>query len=257
MKQLENEYKNAISKEAADLWSRIEAGVDEYENKRQLQNEVKEEKVEIDIIKDDDERKKEDNITTISNNGTKKKIRMLYLGKGLVAVACMVFAIGGIMLLKDANIGERAYSSEPAASSEYYEPSDFTEELEISTDNEGVHISGSAETSEGVREQTDIELSLDSIDSVIEAFDCSYDDAVLIIEVLKDYDIEQPHNFVRKETEYEIPVEIIEKYGENIYAADLKDYNDAIYTAYCSFDPENNRVELVTVIYENTVIFEK
>ncbi len=31
MKQLETEYKNAISSELPDLWSRIEAGVDEYE----------------------------------------------------------------------------------------------------------------------------------------------------------------------------------------------------------------------------------
>ena len=31
MKQLDIEYKNAISLELPDLWSRIEAGIDEFE----------------------------------------------------------------------------------------------------------------------------------------------------------------------------------------------------------------------------------
>ena len=55
MKELEIEYTKQISLETPDLWSRIEAGIDEYEVKRKQnevvsETEVKEEKTDTEEV---------------------------------------------------------------------------------------------------------------------------------------------------------------------------------------------------------------
>ena len=56
MKQLEIEYKNAISLEVPDLWNRIEAGIDEYEATKKTDN--------ISYIKEETKEKKTNKINS-------------------------------------------------------------------------------------------------------------------------------------------------------------------------------------------------
>lgn len=89
MKAIETEYKNQISLEIPDLWSRIEAGVDEYE-KNKVNNTVSSVDTKaVETITDTQSEDKTDE-KVININRTKKIIPIL--GRIAVAAACIALA---------------------------------------------------------------------------------------------------------------------------------------------------------------------
>lgn len=84
MKQLETEYKNQISLETPDLWSRIEAGVDKYESERPETSEPSQ-----------GTQKSEDNIVNFKT----RKV-MYTIGRITVAAVCVLCLFATVNLLK-------------------------------------------------------------------------------------------------------------------------------------------------------------
>ena len=80
MKELEIEYTKQISLETPDLWSRIEAGIDEYEVKRK-QNEV--------VSETEVKEEKTDTIKVQKRNRT-----IIYLRNTVMAAAALLLAVG-------------------------------------------------------------------------------------------------------------------------------------------------------------------
>lgn len=84
MKQLDIEYKNQISMEIPDLWSRIEAGVDAYEA----------EKIKNTSSTEDVSEYKESNIVKFS----KKATRFATVGGGMIAAAACIFIVVKVVI---------------------------------------------------------------------------------------------------------------------------------------------------------------
>ena len=104
MKQLEIEYKNAISLEVPDLWSRIEAGIDEYEATKKTDN--------ISFIKEETKEEKKTNRVN-----TKKVIA--YIGRFSAAAVCLILAIGAFRLMSGSDKSSMTASEAPAAMVDY------------------------------------------------------------------------------------------------------------------------------------------
>jgi len=110
MKNLETEYKDQISAEAPDLWSRIEAGIDEIEAKK-------------DVSKD--AFTKESKATTITDASIKKKDNITYFNKNrgtiakiLAAVACLLIAVVAIRSGVLRNFGNMSKSAQSEVATE-------------------------------------------------------------------------------------------------------------------------------------------
>lgn len=109
MKQLDIEYKNQISAELPDLWSRIEAGVDAYEasKKNNASQEDASNIVKTSNVEDMD----------VLINKLARKRRFAIAGRIVAAAACLFVVVGVVRMMG----GRKDYSSDAGAS---YEASD-------------------------------------------------------------------------------------------------------------------------------------
>ena len=105
MKSLETEYRDAISLELPDLWSRIEAGVDEYEAKK------KNEKI---TYINTEEEKETDEDTVIKKINRKKTIAAI--SRYAAAAACLILAVGAFKVMGGSRKSESATAMSDAAS---------------------------------------------------------------------------------------------------------------------------------------------
>ena len=113
MKSLETEYRDAISLELPDLWSRIEAGVDEYEANK------KNEKITYINKKEETETEKEADpvIKKIHRKNTISNI-----SRFVAAAACLILAIGAFRMIGGSKSSNSATAMSDAAVA--YEASD-------------------------------------------------------------------------------------------------------------------------------------
>lgn len=118
MKQLDIEYKNQISQELPDLWSRIEAGVDAYEASK-INNASKEDApdkcVAADVVQS--QTASASNESNVINISAVRKRRFAIAGRIVAAAACLFVVVGVVRMFG----GRKNYTTDAGAS---YEASD-------------------------------------------------------------------------------------------------------------------------------------
>lgn len=137
MKQLDIEYKNQISAEVPDLWSRIEAGVDAYEASKR-NNASEQEKVETEAVKETAKvetiRKAGDGASTIKEDSNivsikaARKRKMALVGKVVAAAACLFVVVNVIRMFG----GRKNYNTSDNGASVAYNEAPM---MEAASDN--------------------------------------------------------------------------------------------------------------------------
>ena len=204
MKAIETEYKNQISHDIPDLWSRIEAGVDEYERNKAADN--SEPVMSVDLNKTDFEIDKE-KVTNIEEAAERKRETdssfnrrkvITMIGRIVAAVACIglaatvVFNFGRTK--NGAAMTENATSSAPAdacadeapmyveESEAAYEEDDYSFDMEQS-------FKSPEKAEETNREETMAESEGDEIAILSNEISCNMEEAAAIIQELKKYEV--------------------------------------------------------------------
>lgn len=253
MKELEIEYTKQISLETPDLWSRIEAGIDEYEVKRK-QNEV--------VSETEVKEEKTDTIKIQKRNRT-----IIYLRNTVMAAAALLLAVGVFKMVggvknttmdaatdnsisysaeAPAQADASAANEETAQESAYEEEAEYEEEAayEAVDDTAGVDRGDSKKTftaapagSEGNTQIiTDQDILQQNI-ALSQIMDCDVETAAGVIETLKEAGFKKPYAF---ETETNEPVqsnettkaEAASEDTVKIYFKDLTD--DTLYYMICT-----------------------
>jgi hypothetical protein len=272
MKQLEIEYKNAISLEVPDLWNRIEAGIDEYEATKKTDN--------ISYIKEETAKEKKTN-----KINTKKVIA--YIGRFSAAAVCLILAMGAFRLIGGSNkaaseapamadsaASEASYDAAPAVA----EYADSEMEAEESFDSSYSMSEAAAEATaeesddhsrEGQKKATSYKgetnsLQADSVavfvvpvESLKAALDCDEDEAKKIIMLLPANGIKGAYDF--KLAEDDEPdseaVKEIEGIGDDTIRISFVDEEDSRYLMYCNRNTDET-ITVLAVIRDDEKIFE-
>ena len=275
MKQLEIEYKNAICLEVPDLWSRIEAGIDEYESSK-----VKEEKK---VIKFDH-----------------KKV-IAYAGRFSAAAVCLLLAMGAFKLVsggdKAANMATSeapmmsdsaaTYTAadeccEPAAAEEYKTDSDMEAEQsfdssysmsdaasEAATESEAVNADETfdpakrAEYTINSKDKdlvADVDMLLNPTDNLMKVLEIEYGDAQKILLLLKIEGINDPAGFAPPGEDFvdDEKISTISAIGEETIRLGFADEAGNKYIMYCN--KEDTGTDVVAIIKDDQsgeLIYEK
>ncbi len=211
MKELEIEYTKQISLETPDLWSRIEAGIDEYEVKRK-QNEV--------VSETEVKEEKTDTIKIQKRNRT-----IIYLRNTVMAAAALLLAVGVFKMvggvknttMDAATDNSISYSAEAPAQADtapaYEETAQEAEceeeaAFEVADDTADGYRSDSKETFTAAPAEsagnsfivTEPDTLKQSI-SLAQIMDCDVTIATGMIETLNDAGIKEPYCFEANNTE--------------------------------------------------------
>lgn len=270
MKQLEIEYKNAISLEVPDLWNRIEAGIDEYEATKKTDN--------ISYIKE--ETKNEEKTNRVSS----KKV-IAYIGRISAAAVCLILAIGAFNLMRGSkNTAEMATSdatatadfaaseasdeapavAEYAAEAEAEEYSDTYEMDEATAPSEagesaiqnaegssgkdtlsyknGFRSDSEALTNEAVADPNGIE-------SLMSAVKCDRDHAMKILLNLSLAGIDHPSDFAEAAQEIKDidEVKLLSGYGDDTLRISFTDNEAKEYLMYCNKNTDDT-IDILAIV---------
>ena len=269
MKQLEIEYKNAISLEVPDLWIRIEAGIDEYESSK-----VKEEKK---VIKFDH-----------------KKV-IAYAGRFSAAAVCLLLAMGAFKLVsggdKAANMATSeapmmsdsaaTYTAseeccEPAAAEEYMTDSEMEADDSFDSSYSMSEAASEATAEDNYEFDRDAQKKINAYQSETDdhkadsiavyvvpvvrlkrALDCDDDQALMIIRLLPKNGIKGAYDFMLApddEPDSEA-VKEIEGIGDDTIRISFVDEEESRYLMYCNRNIDET-VTVLAVIREDGKIFE-
>ena len=253
MKQLEIEYKNAISLEVPDLWNRIEAGIDEYEATKKTDN--------ISYIKEETAKEKKTN-----KINTKKVIA--YIGRFSAAAVCLILAMGAFRLIGGSNkaaseapamadsaASEASYDAAPAVA----EYADSEMEAEESDDHsrEGQKKTTSYKGETNSLQADSVAVFVVPVESLKAALDCDEDEARKIIMLLPANGIKGAYDF--KLAEDDEPdseaVKEIEGIGDDTIRISFVDEEDSRYLMYCNRNTDET-ITVLAVIREDEKIFE-
>lgn len=272
MKQLEIEYKNAISLEVPDLWNRIEAGIDEYEATKKTDN--------ISYIKEETDREKK----TDRVNG--KKV-IAYIGRISAAAACLILAIGAFNLMRGSkNSSEMAASDAPAmadyAASETYDEApaiaEYAAEAEAEEEYSDSYTTDAAPAQDtasesavekddtasnkdtlsyknGIRSESSAQpaseeqVILTPIESLMIAAECSNVEAQKILLRLTLAGIDSPTDFVPVEEDLEAGDELksVEGFGDDTISIRFADEAGKEYQMYCNKN-DDGTIEVLAII---------
>ena len=219
MKQLETEYKKQIELELPDLWSRIEAGVDEYEANKALNidkldnNEIADGTATVIDKKEADVNKKQ-----------KRKANIYVFGKYLAAAAVLFIVLNvfsmfgnrkeatntaGAMYFNSTNDEAPAMEESTACAEDaevVYEEADATSEEAVAvpgtTRDEAVKTpakdmaNGETDSKESVCEELDeaVELTddiynMEYLSTIIDIWNCNQEEALTIMQTLEEENI--------------------------------------------------------------------
>ena len=269
MKQLEIEYKNAISLEVPDLWNRIEAGIDEYEATKKTDN--------ISYIKE--ETKKEEKTNRVNS----KKV-IAYIGRISAAAVCLILAIGAFNLMRGSkNTAEMATSDAPAtadfAASEASDEAPAVEEYaaeaeaeEYSDTYEMDEATAPSEASEsaiqnaegssgkdtlsyknGLRSESEaLTNEIDNqnaVESLMSAIECDKDQALKMLLSLTIAGIDEPSDFALAAEEIEDvdEVKLLAGYGDDTLRISFTDKEAKEYLMYCNKNTDDT-IDILAIV---------
>ena len=218
MKNLETEYRDAISLEVPDLWSRIEAGVDEYEAGKVNKTVTNIEEIKT---KDTDNDSNEDIVIQKIRRKqfTAKAVRVLS------AVACLALAVGVINVIGNKSSNESAtmsdsvmyeaatetqsYDEAPAAAADMAaaeSEESFNEDYDSIADSTNHYAIANEGMTDDRKAKSDTMLTAEAAitdtqirDSLAEMIGCSTKEAEVILLQLKVAGIDKPSEIVREE----------------------------------------------------------
>jgi len=206
MKELEIEYKNQISLETPDLWSRIEEGIDKYEASKVIEPIEKTQNTNIEEIEIKDKKRKSANVMPI-------------IIKTTAAAACLLLAVGvfnimlGRNMNKDATSTTDSYSESAeetmsadtacAESESIYEEATAVEEAATAEEAAPAEAASEMEQDNSI-EKTDstysfngdnLNIEADNKEEIAEVLECSTQDASYLIVQLNLVGIKVPKQF--------------------------------------------------------------
>ena len=269
MKQLEIEYKNAISLEVPDLWNRIEAGIDEYEATKKTDN--------ISYIKE--ETKNEEKTNRVNS----KKV-IAYIGRISAAAVCLILAIGAFNLMRGSkNTAEMATSDAPAtadfaaseasdeapavaeyaAEAEAEEYSDTYEMDEATAPNEASesaiqnaegssgkdtlsYKNGLRSESEALTNEID---NQNAVESLMSAVECDKDQALKMLLSLTIAGIDEPSDFALAAEEIEDvdEVKLLAGYGDDTLRISFTDKEAKEYLMYLNKNTDDT-IDILAIV---------
>ncbi len=269
MKQLEIEYKNAISLEVPDLWNRIEAGIDEYEATKKTDN--------ISYIKE--ETKKEEKTNRVNS----KKV-IAYIGRISAAAVCLILAIGAFNLMRGSkNTAEMATSDAPATAdfaaseacdeapavaeyaaeaeaeeySDTYEMDEATAPSEASEsaiqNAEGSSGKDTLSYKNGLRSESEaLTNEIDNqnaVESLMSAVECDKDQALKMLLSLTIAGIDEPSDFALAAEEIEDvdEVKLLAGYGDDTLRISFTDKEAKEYLMYCNKNTDDT-IDILAIV---------
>ena len=269
MKQLEIEYKNAISLEVPDLWNRIEAGIDEYEATKKTDN--------ISYIKE--ETKKEEKTNRVNS----KKV-IAYIGRISAAAVCLILAIGAFNLMRGSkNTAEMATSDAPATAdfaaseasdeapavaeyaaeaeaeeySDTYEMDEATAPSEASEsaiqNAEGSSGKDTLSYKNGLRSESEaLTNEIDNqnaVESLMSAIECDKDQALKMLLSLTIAGIDEPSDFALAAEEIEDvdEVKLLAGYGDDTLRISFTDKEAKEYLMYCNKNTDDT-IDILAIV---------
>lgn len=269
MKQLEIEYKNAISLEVPDLWNRIEAGIDEYEATKKTDN--------ISYIKE--ETKKEEKTNRVNS----KKV-IAYIGRISAAAVCLILAIGAFNLMRGSkNTAEMATSDAPATAdfaaseasdeapavaeyaaeaeaeeySDTYEMDEATAPSEASEsaiqNAEGSSGKDTLSYKNGLRSESEaLTNEIDNqnaVESLMSAVECDKDQALKMLLSLTIAGIDEPSDFALAAEEIEDvdEVKLLAGYGDDTLRISFTDKEAKEYLMYLNKNTDDT-IDILAIV---------
>ncbi len=271
MKSLETEYRDAISLELPDLWSRIEAGVDEYEANK------KNEKI---AYIDKKEETESDEDLVIKKIKRRKTIALI--SRYAAAAACLILAVGVFRMIggsKDsastAPMADTATAYEASDSVAYEAASDEASYTKAEESNEAAAIQENAEFDEApaaaVEEYEGVDsdsatLSAETDDNkyakaregvvaddqmisvISEALECDASDATKIALQLSIAGIKNPVEFEAVDNAEELTLNHAVKTDENVLIYSFTDEATDDKYLICLNKADDGTVKLLSVI---------
>lgn len=259
MKAIETEYKKQICLEIPDLWSRIEAGVDEYERTKPAEVIMTEEKTEKTAEVNIDT--KEEKVTSINRKKT-----IIMIGKIAGAAACMMLAVTVLFNFGSRKSDNATATSEAPAAAEYV----YSDEAPCASTEESVameeaceesayddtnysYISGAngvdATESSSITEADSSEIASDvenkeavledisdEVKILVTELDCTDEEAVDIIEILRRYEVGKIKTAEYRDTESLLGHDLYDyTVYDNVKLLWMTDSNDKQYILFTEY----------------------